>query len=266
MGKQKTPRKKDAVSWFSIGAKLMTIISILLLISLGAITVLVSVLVSQDLRFTAEDNNFEINRRSAMEAEYTFTNIQANSIVVMQFMYHAGVGNNLAMQAAEIFLHQNPDVAALAFSIPGQPNEILISERFFASHDIEVSLAEFWFEKNDRTFERGAAGETLLLNATPDFAIHLLAMGFPWMEGAGAVVLFSPESLIDSLGFGLNQSYLINGEGDILIHSNFDMVRAGINMADRSFVRIMQQSPQQNFQTLFHDDDGVSAFDKGVKG
>ena len=43
---------------FPIGFKLVTIISILVLVSLGTITVLVSVLVSEDIRLTAEDNNF----------------------------------------------------------------------------------------------------------------------------------------------------------------------------------------------------------------
>ena len=64
-------QKTDKIAFFSIGAKLVIIITIIVLMGLGSITALVSWLVREDLRIAAEDNNFEINRRSAAEAEYT---------------------------------------------------------------------------------------------------------------------------------------------------------------------------------------------------
>ena len=68
---RKKKRNSDKTSFFTIGAKLVLIISFLVLLSLGSITALVSYLVSQDLRVNAEANNFEVNRRSALEAEHT---------------------------------------------------------------------------------------------------------------------------------------------------------------------------------------------------
>jgi adenylate cyclase len=62
-GGQKTARIR-----YPIGLKLALIISILILFSLSLITFLVSVMVSSDVRITAEDNNLNINSRSAAEA------------------------------------------------------------------------------------------------------------------------------------------------------------------------------------------------------
>jgi adenylate cyclase len=62
---------------FPIGAKLVLIISILVLVSLGTVTVLVSVISTQDVRRTAEDNNFTVNRRAGSQAESSFKAVQA---------------------------------------------------------------------------------------------------------------------------------------------------------------------------------------------
>ena len=75
---------------FSIGAKLITIISIIILVSLGAITALVSWLVHGDLRIAAEENNFETNRRSALEAETILAHVRSDSRMLMQTMTTLG--------------------------------------------------------------------------------------------------------------------------------------------------------------------------------
>jgi len=65
----KENRHKTDKIRFSIGAKLVTIVTLIVLVSLGSITALESWLMRQDLRISAEDSNFEANRRSAAEAE-----------------------------------------------------------------------------------------------------------------------------------------------------------------------------------------------------
>ncbi|MDR1618325.1 MAG: adenylate/guanylate cyclase domain-containing protein, partial [Treponema sp.] len=67
--KHHEPKEKSAVLRrrvrFPIGVKLVSIITALLLFSLGAITVMVSVLVTNDIRVTAENSNYSANTRSA---------------------------------------------------------------------------------------------------------------------------------------------------------------------------------------------------------
>lgn len=60
---------------FPIAAKLVLIISILVLISLGTITALVTFYVSEDVRITAEENNRTVNTRSATAAEAELSTI-----------------------------------------------------------------------------------------------------------------------------------------------------------------------------------------------
>jgi len=115
---------------FSIGSKLVTLITFLLLISLGTITVLVSVLVSQYLRVTAEENNFEANQRLADEVENSLANLSSNSTVLMQIMKTVGEESELANQAADFFFERNPHVAALIFTVPDR-DWYWVNDQFF---------------------------------------------------------------------------------------------------------------------------------------
>jgi adenylate cyclase len=247
-------RKSDKISFFSIGTKLVLIISLLVLMSLGSITALVSFLVSQDLRVTAEANNFEVNRRSALEAENIFLNIRANSLVLIQLIHTAGT---IPETAARIFFEQNDHIAALAYTGPGGRETLFVSPRFFASKDLDEALADDWQKRNIQLLNRGTS---MILNETPHFAISLLTFTFPWYQGLNAAVLFSVEYLVDILGSGTNQSYLVNSEDDVLIHSDLELVRAAANFSDYAFIQEMRKSPQRNMQTLYTDDTGVRHF------
>jgi len=244
---------------FSIGAKLITIITIIVLVSLGSITALVSWLVREDLRIAAEDNNFEVNRRSAMVTEETLENMHSNSLILMQAVDALGAGSALSEQTVELFFGQNPQIALLLFTVDGKKDDLLINKHFFLSREIDPSPTESLSETNRATLIRAASGETVLVNAVSWFKTPLIALFFPWRQGAG-LVLFSPSNLSDSFGFGTNQSYLINDAGDILIHPDAELVNSGANVAKNNFTKQIWDSPQRNAQVQYTDEHGVRYF------
>jgi adenylate cyclase len=239
---------------FSIGAKLITIITIIVLLSLGSIIALVSWLVRADLRIAAEENNFEANRRSAAEAESAFENVYSNSLMLMRTITAAGPGSVLAKESSEFFFERNPQIATVFFT-SGRTNEILINESFFDTNNIDPTLADSYRNAQGVPLRRAAAGETVLLNAAPHFSAPVLALFFPWQNGGGGV-LFAPIDLNDSFGSGLNRSYLINDTGDILVHSDFEMMRNAVNVADREFMWYIRDNPARDAQTLFTEEGG----------
>ena len=258
-------RRTDQITLFPIGAKLVTIVTLIVLISLGSITVLVSWLVRQDLRISAEDNNFEANRRSAEEAEYTFSEIRSDSLTLIYTITSGGTRPVQERNNTVFFFKQNPRIASVLFTTPEQGKIVLINEEFFFSRNIAPALANTFLNDNEIFIKRAAAGETLILNATPRLTTHLLAMFFP-AETGGAAVLFSPENLDSSFGSGLNRSWMINGSGDILVHADFEYVRNGVNVSGRNFIRDIQNSSRRNRQFLIETDFGVTRSNDGGKG
>jgi len=249
-------RKKEEISAFSIGVKLVTIVTIIVLISLGSITALVSWLVREDLQIAAEENNFETNRRSAVEAEDTLLKARSDALILIHTITSVGTQSALAKSNAEYFFKQNPYIAAIFFTLPGQAEE-LVNEQFFLSKNIDPSLASSYTAKQRITLRRASAGETIIFNATPHFSAHLLALFYPHETGS-VIVLFSPEHLSASFSIGTSRSWLINSSSDILIHADHEHIRNGVNISDHDFIRTIQESPHRSSQALIETDFGVT--------
>ena len=261
MGKKYKRRATDNIK-FSIGAKLIIIISFIVVISLGSITVLVSWLVQQDLQVSAEENNFELNRRSAMEAETGLVNTRSGSRILIQTVTAMGRQTS-AFQAAAIeettnfFFTENPQVAAVFFVNPGDNEQLLINKRFFSSREMNEDDAGSFFRSRRTAMGRAVRGETVIQNAAPHFARSVLALFFPLRNGGVGGVLFSSETLNNNFGYGINQSYMINSEGDVLAHADFSLVRAGTNIGRMAFIRSILDGSDQSRQQLLETDFGV---------
>jgi adenylate cyclase len=269
MNMREKTRLSDKFIRFSIGAKLVTIITILVLVSLGTITFLVSYMVSRDLEISAEENNFEINRRSSAEIEHTLANVREDAQVIIQIINSAGINSALSGRAEKFFFEENKQIAALVFQTPDNNAHFLINESFFYSRDIDTSLVFSYYKENGEYYQRAVLKESAFLNVYNHFSMHLLALFFPITEMQmsedpasqvrAVFILFSPEYLNDSLSSGMNQSYMINNNGDVLIHPDFEMVRTAANISGREDVRFIRESAIKNRQDM-HEIDGVKYF------
>ena len=249
---------------FSIGLKLIIIITFIVIISLGSIIALASWLIRGDLQLMAEDSNLETNRREAIAAESVFDNIHSNSLIFINTITLAGTGSRVANESAAFFFERNPMVASVFFTTLDRfgeigQTELFVNRDFFESRNIDSSLAETFRDIHSIAMQRATAGETVLVNAARNFSSPVLAMFFPWQEG-GAGVVFSPIDLYDSFGRGINKSYLINDTGVIMIHSDFDVVRLSVDMSNREFTRFIWNNPEREYQTLYTDEEGVRYF------
>jgi len=241
---------------FSIGAKLITIISLILVISLGSIIALVTWLGYTDLRINAEKNNFEINRRSAIEAETLLINTQSNSRVLIQNISILGSQASSVRESIDFFFIENRQIAAVFFVIPGRQEQLLINKRFFTSRQINEDKVSPFFDGNKAALGRAILGETVLLNATPHFSKAVLGLFFPWQSGGVAAVLFSCEDLNKNFGYA-NSSYMLNADGDILSHSDFSVVKEKTNIKNLDFIRAIFDGFEYNRQQIMETDFGI---------
>ena len=189
---------------YSIGIKLVSIITILLLVSLGAITALVSFMVSSDVRLTAENNNFTVNQRSASQAEKTMNTVQPDALVLLDTLNDTGDEEGVTRRAG-FFFARNRVVTAI--TIPGQWE--LFNENFFVANALDNNVVNLFLASQGDVLLRAENGQTVLQNASPVFGILMLALFCPWDEDNegivmrhSAVIFFSPETITDSFGSG----------------------------------------------------------------
>jgi adenylate cyclase len=271
---KKNAGQKQAKIRYSIGLKLVVIISALLLFSLSLITVLVSMLVSSDVRITAEDNNLSINSRSAAEAESSLNAIRSGALALLDILAAAGNSPVLSRQAAAFFFDRNQEIAAVAVGRgrggedqDSDPNAtialLLINDRFFLANEADPALVDSFLAATGEIMERAVQGEAAILNGTPVFGVPLLVLFYPWDGGGSseaAALFFSPESLSENFETGANSSYMINGDGDVLVHPEHDLVRAGANFGNQAFIRSVWENPGESMQSLYAAEDGTRYF------
>ncbi|MDR2490583.1 MAG: HAMP domain-containing protein [Spirochaetaceae bacterium] len=131
-------QKKDALDSTPkirrpIIVKLIGIITVMLGISLAAITAMVSILVSADVRLTAEDNNFSINRRNASSALLILNNIRSTCrIFLFNISKNYGLDDNTSIddneKNAAMFFAENPEIVCVGVFSIGDVNNAGLSE------------------------------------------------------------------------------------------------------------------------------------------
>jgi adenylate cyclase len=223
---------------------------------------MVSVLVTNDIRVTAESGNYSANIRSAAEAEHILNEIRAGSTVLLRVLRELDTAARRGA-IAKFYFEVNQDVAAVAL-FGGGTEERFVSRKFFDANEIETSLVDAFIRNLDSAEIDGISGE-VLLNAAPVFELPILVMLLPLIvddEERTAALFFSSASLAEAFGTGVNTSFMINRKGDILVHADHSLVRSGANFGEQPFIRAAWENEETNqtLQTLFTGEDGKRYF------
>ncbi|MDR2073298.1 MAG: HAMP domain-containing protein [Spirochaetaceae bacterium] len=247
---------------FPIGAKLVIIISILLLVSLGAVTILVSGLSTQDVQRTAEDNNFTVNRRAGSQIDGSFRSVQTAALLYLEMLDRDRGTLGRSPELDNYFFNHNQGLAAIAvFAGSGEP-VLIANEQFFISNDLDAAQAESYFMDRTGSFVPPDAN-IRLFNASPDFQFPLTVMVFARQgrqERETVAVLFALDELSETFGTGANTSFLIDLDGTVLIHPDTDLVLGGANISALPIVAAMQEAGDNNRQISFSSGDGITYF------
>jgi adenylate cyclase len=258
-GQQPGPQPGAGTIRFPIGAKLVLIVTVILLVSLGAISFLVSWMISRDLRLNAEDNNFSVNQRAAAASETILSLIRSNALVLLQ---GSVAGGDSASQAfIRFFFEQNRHIAALVLTENSGESRFFINERL-DSGSLDAAALAAYAASQDRLLRQAAAGDTALLGASLS-GLPLLGFFFPSPGQGAALALFSANALLEIFGAGTNVSFLVNDEGDILVHPGLAAVDEAFPTAGNAggpLIDLARQSGKPFMQTLYATPDGKRYF------
>lgn len=246
---------------FPLGVKLAVIIGIIVLVSLGCVTILNSHFVGQDVRITAENNNLTINSRSAATVEDKLSAVRSNVFQLLDLLNVVGGGSrsaSLSRQAETFFFERNQDIASInilssdEFKASGRAakESSIINSRFFISNEVDASVLENFLKFSSGAISRSCAGETIALNASPFFNIPVMALLFPWKENGldqACVITFSIENISDIIGTdSLNTTFILNDSADILCHPDIEKVLAGESYKNFPLVDAMRRNNESN--------------------
>lgn len=255
-----TSEKKSRSVKFSIGLRLIIIISVLVIASLGTVTFLVSYFMGAELQVNTEESNFSATMKAATTVENELTTIRKNVFGMLDMFNAAGSSGMLVRQTSANFFERYAEIAAVV--IPGNKN--LVNSKFFVSNELEQTLVDDFLSLHSDEITRSENGESFVLNAAPTFGIPVLVMMCPWRDGGlneTAIIFFTSSLLSDTFGTGsASVSFMINHDGDLLVHSDVELTKAGASMAKSPLVQIMRENNDENRQVLFTGEDGKEYF------
>lgn len=250
---------------FSIGMKLVSIISLIVIISLGGITFLVSYFVSNDTKISAEENNLTINSRTATDCENRISSAVSSVGMFFDLLEVAGEDELAVSRNTRMFFDRNKDLVAVALPFSERKFQ---NQTFFLSHEIDDAQLDDFLAVSEEDIQNSAQGRYILRNASPFFKTQTIAIfysSYTDQETEPIVIIYSSEALSDSFTAGsINLSYLVNGDGEILLHPDIEMVMSAADFTASPIVQDMQNARQNNGQVNFTDagEDYIGAFKK----
>ena len=251
-----------------IGIKLVVIISLLLVVAVGGVTWAVSYFVTQDTRSNAEENNLAINSRTASDTENRINS--ALSSVTMFLDLEANVAKNDGDKSGieKLFFDRNKDIVAVYY-VNADEAFLFGSETFLVSHEMEKSSVLAYMQQEHVSGEKAKNGSFEILNATPFFNIPLISVFCPTATSSGdgfVAFLYSTSEIGESFASGsINQSFFVNNDGIVLVHSDFEKMNSGSDLSSLKIVQEMFASQVGNGQIPYTDENGdeyIGAFRK----
>jgi len=254
-------QKKTYVK-FPIVAKLVIIISVLLLVSLGVVISLVSYLSTEDVRITAEINNHTINRRAGSQVTGSFQSIQAAVLLYLKMNDRVSAEGEYDQEIELDFFNYNRSIAAIEIETASRGSVFIPNDVFMLSNNINANTVKNYFDSELITGTVNPE-KMAFYNASPYFRFSLICAVFSRQIRSGTEiikVLFMPDELSETFGIGTNTSFLINSSGDLLLHPDNDLVLDGANFSTMPIVKQMWQEGDSSGRQISYEEENGDKF------
>lgn len=246
---EKTLRKSKALAAsrnshvkFSISAKLVGIITSLLVLSCMLIVFLATYFIREDKLTDAKENTLVMATRSAADVENRFESI-SSTVSMFYDLLAATKDADERRVASRSFFQRNKEIGGVAFVNSGKN---YTNRQFFQSRELDFSLFDQYVLQETDLEDIALNGSSHVENASPFFGTPSLAVFYPFFAGNHSdvvVVLFSSEEISESFAAGsINESFLVNDEGQILVHPDISILMAAADYSEEYTVNQMLTS------------------------
>ncbi|MBQ0162259.1 MAG: adenylate/guanylate cyclase domain-containing protein [Treponema sp.] len=259
----------------SIGAKLVFIISTLIILSMGFMTGLVSMLVTRDTRQNAEYSNFTLNERTAADAESRINSIIVNVKLFYDFLNGTSQPADseltdivldedqadfvqTAKQKSINFFELNAQVAAIYF---GSRNQVLVNNEFAVANGFSEDLFISYFDSEKDSVESAKNGLMKIQNPSPFFSNPMMSVFFLISKNEKeevVAVVFNAENLAENISTGkVNETFVVNDKGIVLLHSDSSKMMNAEDLSSHPYVKKMINANYSSIQQKYKDYAGV---------
>jgi adenylate cyclase len=252
---------------FTIGFKLITIISLIIATALFGIIFLATYLFRQDYELRIKENNHEIARAIALKVKGDFSAVvrQAGYLASAMEAGRGGEGDK-AMLKEQTF---SGDGASIFVGLVSRDGDTLstdsraLNQAFIERHGLSENDFFTAIKGEKSSLMKAFDGSIVVSNASLYFKVPVIGIGSPYRRRAGApassiLVVYVPMApFLESVkSSSITKSMIVNGSGDVLAHNDSALVMAKTNFMNLPIVAEMLKSRSDNGLLRYKDAEG----------
>jgi adenylate cyclase len=274
--------KGSARFYSSIRFKLISITSIIIIISLSGMIFLATFFFKRDNTVRVQENNLYVSQVVALKVKSDFQAIIDKSRLIANSLMQNIGSKELDNNSKFIF---NNDRDFIFFGIASLSKDktklnflkTMYNDPLMAESQINANDVEAVNKITNSIFNESFNGEIVVHNVSQGFRIPAIGLGLPFQKdvkgGAQSVLVcyIKMDRFMEAFqSSSETKTYMVNGKGDILAHSDSRIVLGGGNYINIPIVKQMIKSTQLNEQQRYKDENGkynLGSFNKiGIGG
>lgn len=240
---------------YTIGGKLVFIITLILLLSVGFALALISFYFSQDILKNAELNNFTTNEKISDSVSKKIESIVDNSLMFYDLFTRAENDSLMKEEIMSSFFERNKDVISVFI----QNGKSFINNKFIVTHGIQENKINSIYYTHKKDVENSLKGIYNIKNVSHILKQKASAIFIPvelirnnQKSFESLVIVFSTQVFEDLLANNsANISFITDKNGNLIAGLDLDKVMTCQNICDYEIVRESVNSTGYNSQIIF---------------
>ncbi len=255
-------------SRFKIRSKLIIIISIIIVTSLAGMIFLATFFFKRDSAVRVVESNLTISQVIASKTEADFQSIVEKLNIIATTMLQEFKTEKQKTLFTELFFANDRDLLYVGIANKKgksglNVSKTLFNKQFFQDNEIDPGIIKGINQKNSNKYYRSFNDEAVVHNVSADFGAPVIAIVFPFQRFSGGKVnsivigYIGLEKLLPSFKkTGITDTFMINGEGDVIAHPDSNLILSHANFISLPIVDVMKKSRIDNGHTKYKNEDG----------
>ena len=234
--------EKIKVSFWNLRVKTVLILSVLISGALTAVIFWASTEFTQDVGRTIEDNATNLNEVITQKVNLILNQTQYNSNLIAD--QASSRSNNLNTD----YFQGNDNILAIVLINPSNESfnieSILSNQNLQQSNGLNEQDITNIVNRYSSSLQIAKTGATMIVNASPDFQIPLIAIAFPTANRERLIITIMMANHITEsfLGSDASVSFMVDRNGNIIAHPDANVALSALNVAELPLFQAMMKS------------------------
>lgn len=257
---EKPEKLRFGLFFTSLRFKLISIISVIIILSLSGMIFLATYFFKKDNEIRVQENNHKISEVIALKVSSDIASIIEKARLIRE---------KLSRSRSSLIPGNDEDFIFIGIAVGSGDGSIRFIDSYYNNSVMELSQVSRADIRNvhmasSRIFARSLGGGNVVHNISQGFRVPAIGISIPFQSdarGGARSILVSYIKLDRFLQTfrttGITKAFLVNDRGDIVAHSDSTVVLSEANFINLPIVEMMTKSTLDNGQTRYRDENGV---------